>query len=200
MPAASRTCFGTAAVIDDNDDDDDDDDGPALELIGLVCMTISEMLLRIGMAAVSNDPSDPKNDIHDAAYDMIAESGDCRPDLRASSHTRELRRDDSVSWTRYVDGMHTLGRVGVDSNDLELPSCVAAVSASAGTMAFSPLLPFKSLSLSLDDYRFSHEMMSALYVPISNFSNLITSGRNGLNRPMMELVAAKYAKERHCTF
>ena len=65
MPAASRTCFGTAAVIDD---DDDDDDGPALELIGLVCMTISEMLLRIGMAAVSNDPSDPKNDIHDAAY------------------------------------------------------------------------------------------------------------------------------------
>ena len=103
MPAASRTCFGTAAVIND-----DDDDGPALELLGLVCMTISEMLLRIGMAAVSNDPSDPKNDIHDAAYDMIAESGDCRPDLRASSHARELRRDVSVGWTRYVDGPQLL--------------------------------------------------------------------------------------------
>ena len=192
MPAASRTCFGAAMKIEEKIDD-----GPALELIGLVCMTVSEMLLRIGMAAIASDPNDPFNDVHSAVYDTKAEPVPCCPELRASSHTSKganLSQEASVGWARYVDGIHTLEDAST------LPPCVAAVSASAGSMSFSPQLPFKSLSLSMDDYRFAHEMMSELYVPVTTFTNFSTSGRRGLDRSMMELVAGKYAEKSQCSF
>jgi hypothetical protein len=174
----------------------EDKEGPAIELIGLVSIAVAQEILLIGLSHTNFTKS-----IKQSATTMNDDDKDDKDhvivNLRASEHC-QLTLSPNFGWSKYVNGMHQLSS---DAKRSPLPSCVNELFLFSGNQAFSPELPFKSMSLSLNDYFYFHKFMEQLYVSATEFSNMKSSGRNGLkNREDLEILAGKYAEEMKCDF
>ena len=165
--------------------------GPAVEIIGLVSMALTTVVLRIGLSLTSSsalvahdndNDNDNDNEMKEdnntssetKTIDTITADGIIR-ELRASFHVKALQTP-THGWAQFVCFKDILS-----SSSSTLPACVNVVQSIAGAMAFSKDLPFKSISLCLEDYCHCHYLMSTLYVGSQNFGDM-TYGRKGLKQ------------------
>ena len=123
----------------------DDMEGAAMECLAVIVIAISVATLQLGLGKPV--PS----------FELVQPVGFRQPELRASA-VKPLSRTTYSGWAPYLKGK--LKAEGVAS------AAVDAAKTTGGSMAFSDMLPIKSLSAgNLLDYGFCLKLMAVLYLP-----------------------------------
>ncbi len=162
----------------------DDMEGAAMECLAVIVIAISVATLQLGLGKPV-----PSFEL----VQPVDALGFRQPELRASA-VKPLSRTKYNGWAPYLKGK--LQAEGIAATAVE------RAMSTGGSMAFSDMLPIKSLSAgNLLDYGFCLKLMAVLYLPAESFMDLGWMAKNRpLNRAQVECVAEAYSEGRSCFF